>query len=121
MINTHPYQNVYFNMLAGKNLKEIKQKYDLDYWGLSYKQALEYLVEKDIKGIIKINCANNPCQKNSLLLKPKDRQRIKYVKLNQADYFLSNFRNSRELNKFLKGDYPYKNEIFSIKLITNLF
>jgi len=114
MINTHPYQNVYFNMLAGKNLKEIKQKYDLDYWGLSYKQALEYLVEKDIKGIIKINCANDPCNINSLLLKPKDRQRIKYVELNKADYFLSNFRKSRELNKFLKGDYPYKNEIFSI-------
>ncbi len=37
----HPYENVYFNSLAGKNPQ---LKFDLDYWGLSYRQGLDYLV-----------------------------------------------------------------------------
>jgi len=41
MIRNHPYQNVYFNNLAGRNMKEIKCRFDLDYWGLSYTKALK--------------------------------------------------------------------------------
>ena len=50
MIKDHPHQNVYFNFLAGKN---IQTKFELDYWGLSNKQALEYILKNDSKNIIK--------------------------------------------------------------------
>ena len=36
MIRDHPYQNVYFNLLAGSDKRH---RFELDYWGLSYKEA----------------------------------------------------------------------------------
>ena len=47
MILYHPYENVYFNFIAGKSLKEARQKFDVDYWGLSYKEGLEYVLKND--------------------------------------------------------------------------
>ena len=44
MIKHHPFQNVYFNMLAGK---EIEKKFEMDYWGLSNKQALDYILKME--------------------------------------------------------------------------
>jgi len=42
MFKYHPYQNVYFNFLAGK---DFNNKFELDYWGLSNVNALRYIVE----------------------------------------------------------------------------
>ena len=54
MIRNHPYQNVYFNSLAGRNMKEIKTRFDLDYWGLSFTKAFEHIVTHDSDPFIKI-------------------------------------------------------------------
>lgn len=40
----HPYQQDYFNCLAGQ---EIHQNFDIDYWGLSNKEGIGYLIEKE--------------------------------------------------------------------------
>ena len=42
MFKYHPYQNVYFNILAGK---DFNNKFELDYWGLSNVNALKYIAE----------------------------------------------------------------------------
>src|SRR6185503_17656564 len=39
MIKNHPYQDLYFNRLAGKNLGEVQKHFELDYWGLSYREG----------------------------------------------------------------------------------
>ena len=54
MVRYHPYQNVYFNVLAGRDMKDIKKNFELDYWGLSYREALEYIVKNDKNKSIKI-------------------------------------------------------------------
>ena len=46
MIKDHPHQNVYFNFFVGKNTH---QKFEVDYWGLANKQALELLLSEDNK------------------------------------------------------------------------
>jgi hypothetical protein len=43
IVRNHPNQYVYFNVLAG-GYKNVKENFDLDYWGISQKQALEYLM-----------------------------------------------------------------------------
>lgn len=43
IVRNHPNQYVYFNMLAG-GYKNAKENFDMDYWGISQKQALEHLV-----------------------------------------------------------------------------
>ncbi len=44
MIRHHPFQNVYFNLLAGN---DPGVNFELDYWGLSFRQGLEYIVKND--------------------------------------------------------------------------
>ena len=41
-VRLHPYQNNYFNSLADKN--GLGDRWDMDYWNMSYKEALETLL-----------------------------------------------------------------------------
>ena len=110
MIKHHPFQNVYFNRLAGKSMKEAKNKFELDYWGLSYRQALEYILKNDKDDVIKICVANYPGRLNADILNVDDRGRLVYVEdPKEAKYFLSNYR-------WHKKEYPYQEEYYSIKV-----
>ncbi len=53
MIRLHPFENVYFNFLAGENLSAVQKRFELDYWGLSSRSALEYVVANDHSDTIK--------------------------------------------------------------------
>jgi len=110
MIKCHPFQNVYFNKLAGGNMEEVKANFALDYWGLSYRQALEYILKNDRDSIIKICVANYPGKINANILRADDRNRLVYVKEpEEAKYFLSNCQQHEE-------EYSYNEEYYSIKI-----
>ena len=47
MVRYHPYEYDYFNFLAGTKMSEIRQRFTIDFWGLSVKQGLEYIVKTD--------------------------------------------------------------------------
>jgi hypothetical protein len=93
MIANHPYENVYFNVLAGKHPQK---KFDLDYWGLSYRQGLDYLVNHAKEDTIKVHWQNIPCSYNLIWLNEEQRKRIKEMSLDSCDYFLTNFRDNPE-------------------------
>jgi hypothetical protein len=76
MIVNHPYQYLYFNRLAGSNMEEIQSNYEMDYWGVSYRKALEYIVQNDPSPLIKIVETTNSLKYNASLLKPEDRERL---------------------------------------------
>jgi hypothetical protein len=57
MVKNHPFQNVYFNVLGGN---DIHHRYEFEYWGLSYKQGLEYILEHDKSEQIQVAAANSP-------------------------------------------------------------
>jgi hypothetical protein len=110
MIESHPYEHLYFNRLAGRDMAEIKQRFELDYWGLSYRPALEYIVRTDASPVINVSVANYPGVANSLMLSPHDQARLHYVSSNQpADYFVTNYR-------FHPGGYGYPNEVFRVRV-----
>jgi len=110
MIEYHPYQNLYFNHLAGRDMNSIKEKYELDYWGLSYREALEYILENDADDEIPIYVAQLAGSFTRDLLGPQYRPRLKYVHdIGEAKYFVSNYR-------WHEQEYPYENEFFSIKI-----
>jgi len=110
MIRYHPFQNVFFNRLTVLILGEVRDKFELDYWGLSYRQALEYILKNDNGRIIKVCAANYPGKFNANIFKPEEKSRLKFVdKPEEAKYFLSNYRWHRE-------DYPYKNKVYSIRV-----
>jgi hypothetical protein len=75
MWNARPLQGVYFNVLAGKNWKA---RYDLDYWGVGNREALEYILANDHSPVINVREDSwTPLIFSLLILKSDDRKRIK--------------------------------------------
>jgi hypothetical protein len=110
MIRYHPYQNLYFNALAGRDMHTIKQNFDLDYWGLSYREALEYIVRTEPGESIKIYDSTMLGEYRLHILEEQDRERITLVNTpDEAEYFISNYR-------WHKEEYSYKHEVYSVEI-----
>jgi hypothetical protein len=107
MIRYHPFQNVYFNTLAGNN---VGQRFELDYWGLSFRQGLEYIVKSDKRPVIGLS-ANTlaPMINNSIFLDKRDIRRLKLANIHQADYFLTNYRWDPQ-------PYQLANEVYTVSV-----
>ena len=107
-----PKQYVYHNILAGKNMKQVKNRFLMDYWGLSYRQALEYILKNDDGEIINIKTHGGPPDDTSgYILKEEQRNRLIFVdNIDDADYFLHNFG----LGSYKQ--YELKNEIFNVSI-----
>lgn len=91
-------------------MEEIKNNFELDYWGLSYRKALEYILRNDASKVIKIYVPEVPGRISAKILTLADRDRLVYVEQPQeAKYFLS-------IYKWHKDEYPYAQEYFSIKV-----
>ncbi len=112
MIKYHPQQQVYFNVLAGS---PVFDRFEQDYYGVSYKQGLEYIVIHDRLEAIKIYVNYLSGETNSSLLPLKDRQRIRYEPdSTKADYFLSNYNTEWDAQRMKKGEFPFINEVHAI-------
>jgi len=108
MVANHPHQNVYFNC-AVRDMSTAKENFELDYWGLSYKQGLEYILKNDTSSRITINGSNDPCILALMILDPADRKRLTYeYEIEKCDYYLTNYR-------WHKHDYSLK-EYYSVKI-----
>lgn len=113
MLNAHPYQNIYFNFLAG-DMTNAKENFEMDYWGLSYREALEAILEKDDRKSIKVFISSLPLSTTgripALMLPEEESERLIFTdEPLEADYFISNYR-------WHKEEYPYENEFYSIKV-----
>lgn len=93
-IKQFPNQHVYFNAFVYSNQpEEIRKKWEMDYWGVSHKQALEHIAKHDLRDSIRVSVDLLPGEANALVLKPEDKKRL-YVKVNleNPDYFITTFR-----------------------------
>jgi hypothetical protein len=93
MIHFHPFENVYFNSLAG-NFSDARERYDFDYWALSYKQGYEYILANDTSRHIVVQVAEpQPGTDNMLFLPDKDKTRFTITSVVElSDYYLSAYR-----------------------------
>ncbi len=93
MVRQHPHENVYFNQLAG-DPATLRYRFEMDYWGLSYKQAIDALLEMDQSEQIKINVENSPGRSYlRYMLTPDQARRVKMVNSPEsADYYITNYR-----------------------------
>lgn len=94
IVTHHPLQNVYMNSLAGTN---VKAKFDIDHWGLSNKQALQYIIAHDPRPLIKIWAGSDTVLKYSLFaLKKADRDRLRIARdESSTEYIISNYRRNQ--------------------------
>ena len=114
MIKNHPFQDIYFNKVVSHRKQYLRKNFEMDYWGTSYKQALEYIVHHDTSDHLNIMTANLSGEQNVMMLNGQDRERIKVVySFKKANYFISNYRWHPE-------DYPYlPNEKFYNIVVLN--
>lgn len=113
MIQNHPFHQVYFNELVSHEEQYLRKNYELDYWGLSYKQALDHILEVDNRKDINV-CSNLSAyiENNTLGLREEDRKKIHFTPPDQADYFITNYRGHPE-------DYPGVNVDYSITVLNS--
>jgi hypothetical protein len=110
MVRNHPFEHLYFNRFAGKDMQEIKQRFELDYWGLSYRKTLEYIVRTDSSPRIRVFPFTYPGRLNTAMLLPRDRARIELVfSPDEADYVTTTYRSHPQ-------DYPQAQEVYSVKV-----
>ena len=94
MIKNHPHQNVYFNKFAGK---KFSSRFELDYWGLTYRENLKFLLNYDTsRRIFLYNSSKMEMFYMLLSLNEKERSRIEIVRSpNNADYWITNYYNDK--------------------------
>ena len=86
MMQLHPYQQVYFNFLADRETPEyLGTQYDLDYWGLSPYEGLQYLLAAYPEGRIRVGVR----QPNGWELLPAaDRARVTPLPFADAEFYI---------------------------------
>ncbi len=93
MVNNFPLQYVYFNnSFLFAPPEYIRKHFEMDYWGVSYKQSLEYILKVDKNASINVCVENAPGITNLGILPVADRGRINMVSREEATYFITNFR-----------------------------
>jgi hypothetical protein len=98
----HPYQNVYFNFLAGPSLGEVQKKYELDYWGVAARHALSKVLAA-CSGPVVVATRELPIRENSFILPADQAARLRYVSDEPADFHIHLYRDG-ELPDF--RDHP---------------
>ncbi|MEK6322628.1 MAG: glycosyltransferase family 39 protein [Acidobacteriota bacterium] len=93
-IYLHPHQNSYFNLAAVMCYTPVEKQFEMDYWGLGYRQGLEYILRSNPdKGAIKVRSLNEPGVWNKDILKKDERARLEVNRESpDADYFVTNHR-----------------------------
>ena len=80
MVWLHPYQNEYFNPLANPYDGRIGERYNMDYWDVSRKEALEWIVETypdERRLIVKTDVASHwDLDRNLFIMPESQRQRV---------------------------------------------
>jgi len=58
MYALHPYEYVYFNRLVAGGQAAASERFETDYWGLSYKEGLEWLRDHYPRGAERVTVGN---------------------------------------------------------------
>ncbi|MEQ1575479.1 MAG: hypothetical protein ABL993_14665 [Vicinamibacterales bacterium] len=86
----YPFGWVYFSPIVG-GIAGANGRFELDYWGVSYRQGLEELLRRE-EGIVRVSFANESGDANVEILPAADRRRIVVVSQQAAAYHLTEHR-----------------------------
>ena len=107
MVLAHPQEQVYFSFLSGA---DVEQNFERDYWGLSYRQGLEWILAHDPAPQFNVTAQNGGLIENNLaIMKPEDRARFRVGGAGKEQYFLGAYRTH-------PGPYPADlgNEVYTV-------
>lgn len=106
MTINHPYQNLYFNELTG-GLENVKQQFDLDYWGLTFREGIEYIAARDNAKVIPVFFAYGHKSNIDMLAKEDKKRFVVADRPEDAKYILSNYRWYKDHRNYRWSPYLY--------------
>jgi len=90
MIKNHPYQQVYFNYIAHK---DFNKNFEMDYMGVTNKNALEFIVSNEKKIVNVYNISSSDLTLAKQIFNKKIQNKINIVgDIDKADYIINNYR-----------------------------
>ena len=105
-VKNHPHQYVFFNFLI-KNYAV--KNFDLDWWGISHKNSLEYILRNSEKNKIKIFAEGFTSLNDTYLsLEMEKKNRIILSNLEEADYVIDSKMKRIRVNNNIKDNYNFK-------------
>jgi hypothetical protein len=121
MIRNHPFQHLYFNNLVSHDEQYLRNNFDRDYFGTSFKQALEYVLKNDMYYKINVLVADPPGIDNALILKKEDRERLNYVSnIKDCDYYISIYHNHHPMGNLPASKNVFKSGLSTTKMVFNI-
>jgi len=87
----HPHQYVYFNIFFKD---KFHNNFDMDYWGISNRESLEFIINNNTNYPIKIGTKSfASLEMSALMLNERDKGKIDIVHdLKKAEYIITNYR-----------------------------
>jgi hypothetical protein len=113
-VNFHPYQYIYFNEIIG-GTRGASGKFDLDYWGATYKEATEWLRDNTsvTSGLPKVYACNV-----GYVVQYYNHGKIEVVrKESEADYIICDSDNDRQHNWTFPVVHEVKRNGITLNLI----
>ena len=85
----HPHQQIYFNLLVDRSaLGGLAQRYEMDYWQTSHRQALEHLRARRPDAVLHVHGLRGSQRASRKILPALDRRHIPRLPPQQADYYI---------------------------------
>ena len=110
MLINHPYQYLYFNSLAGRDMQQVKARFEMDYWGVTLLDGLRYVLAHDPRNDIVIASRQIHIQDYSKMLTQAEQERLRFTQDPAfADYYLSEYYMHPQ-------EYSDLNEVYSIQI-----
>ena len=94
MKEVHPYENVYFNLFVDRETPQrLSERYEMDYWGTSYREALEFLLRLRPGSDMHVaSYEDRLLEANRAILPPADRARIVVGSNEAVGFYVTNHR-----------------------------
>ncbi|UOQ71994.1 hypothetical protein [Hymenobacter cellulosilyticus] len=90
MVASHPHQQVYYSFLSAEQAGDL---FERDYWGLSFRKGLEWILAHDSASTIPVDCAFPILLENNMaILKPEDRSRLQIKPGDRNAYYFASYR-----------------------------
>ena len=111
-VRLHPYQNDYFNALADKS--DLADRWEMDYWAVSYKEALETLLKAQPDGLIAVSGHEIHMSQNMRLIPERERRRL------VVSLAFPSFRIVSGDGLDAEGEVIWKREIYGVPIVSIL-
>jgi len=108
MVAMHPFEQTFFSYLPAR---QVERLFERDYWALSYRQGLEFVVARQPRGVIALDVSHvPPLDNNKVWLSAADRARLVLQPGAAGRYLITAYRHT-------PGAYPdtVGREVYAIR------